>query len=387
MALDKPIDEITEEDLQELISNNVQEGKKIDYKLQLIGSTRDDKKELLADVSSFANASGGHLIFGINEEEGMAKELVGISNIDADAEKLRLDNIIRDGIKPRIFGISIRAIKINNGNFIFIIYIPNSWSKPHVVESNCNWRFYSRHSAGKYPLDIYEVKSLFLSSDTIVEKIKNFRHERISNIIAGETPIELDYEKESYLIFHLVPLNSFEINSKYDFIDLLNSNSIAPINSNGYRPIINFDGILSYFTSRSNLSKADTYLQLFRNGIIEAVDTSLLNYKNKDIYGIPSISFKKEINEMLSRGLIIYKKYQIPPPFFLIISLIGIKNYVIVTDPYDTRTLLNGFRRRPIDRDNLLLPEVLIDDYKIDINKSLKIVFDSLWNAAGWTEA
>ena len=55
----KNIDQITEEDLQALIDNSVLEGKTIEYKQSLPSNSDSDKKEFLADISSFANASGG----------------------------------------------------------------------------------------------------------------------------------------------------------------------------------------------------------------------------------------------------------------------------------------------------------------------------------------
>jgi len=107
MPLEKPIKQITEDDLQSLIANEVREGKTIEYKAALPDASRECKKEFLADVSSFANASGGHLIYGISEENGVPVDLCGLSNINPDAEILRLENMIRDNIEPRIAGIDI----------------------------------------------------------------------------------------------------------------------------------------------------------------------------------------------------------------------------------------------------------------------------------------
>lgn len=90
---------ITESDLQSLIVNAVPEGKTIEYKQQLQINLDSEKKEFLADVSSFANASGGDLIIGISEEEGNPKELLGI---EIDDERLRkIDGVIREGINPK----------------------------------------------------------------------------------------------------------------------------------------------------------------------------------------------------------------------------------------------------------------------------------------------
>ncbi len=80
----KPLKKIVESDLQELADIGVREGKKIEYKRE-VGHREEDKKEFCRDVSSFANDSGGDLIIGIEEEQGVAKRLSGVkvANIDS----------------------------------------------------------------------------------------------------------------------------------------------------------------------------------------------------------------------------------------------------------------------------------------------------------------
>jgi predicted HTH transcriptional regulator len=90
MALiDKPLELITEQDLMDLISNQVREDKRTEFKASVPGNLDKDKKEFLADVSSFANASGGDLIFGMKGKSGIASQLVGLSLTSIDAEVLR----------------------------------------------------------------------------------------------------------------------------------------------------------------------------------------------------------------------------------------------------------------------------------------------------------
>jgi predicted HTH transcriptional regulator len=59
-----------------------------------------ERKEFLADASSFANADGGHLIYGMKEQSGVAIELCGL-DVDGDAVISALESRIRDGISPR----------------------------------------------------------------------------------------------------------------------------------------------------------------------------------------------------------------------------------------------------------------------------------------------
>ena len=62
MTLEKPLEDITEKDLNELIENQVIEKKHLEYKRLLPSGRESDKKEFLADIISFANTSGGDII-------------------------------------------------------------------------------------------------------------------------------------------------------------------------------------------------------------------------------------------------------------------------------------------------------------------------------------
>jgi predicted HTH transcriptional regulator len=84
-----------ENDLQELVDNQVPGSKTIDYKQSLTGNTDSNKKKFFADVSSFANAIGGYLIYGMRENSGIASDLCGLENIDVDVEIRRLENIMK----------------------------------------------------------------------------------------------------------------------------------------------------------------------------------------------------------------------------------------------------------------------------------------------------
>lgn len=63
MSIEKSdFDSIGESDLHELIDAQVPEGLRLDYKLKNYGRSDSDKRELLKDVSAFANSHGGHLV-------------------------------------------------------------------------------------------------------------------------------------------------------------------------------------------------------------------------------------------------------------------------------------------------------------------------------------
>ena len=158
----KPINNVAAADIDDLVRNKVPETRTIEYKRELPGSTDSDKREFLADVSSFANTAGGDLLFGVAEMEGLPTKVIGVQSADLDAEISRLDSIIRSGLDPRIRS-SVRSINCNNGSVV-LIRIEESWFGPHRVIFRGHDKFYARHSTGKYPLDVSELRQAFLQT-------------------------------------------------------------------------------------------------------------------------------------------------------------------------------------------------------------------------------
>src|SRR5438094_932364 len=124
--------DITEDDNRALIANAVPEGKTIEYKRELPGNSDGDKKEFLADVSSFANTSGGDLVFGVDEAQGIPSDVVELHMADRDQEIRRVDSIIGTGLEPRACYES-RVITFRDGKLVLIIRTDRSWSGPHRV--------------------------------------------------------------------------------------------------------------------------------------------------------------------------------------------------------------------------------------------------------------
>ncbi len=92
----KRIEDITGDDLQSLVDDVFSEWKFIEYKQTLPGCTESDKKEVLADISSFANASDGNIVYGIKEANDKPVEVCGCETSDPGAAILRLEESLKD---------------------------------------------------------------------------------------------------------------------------------------------------------------------------------------------------------------------------------------------------------------------------------------------------
>jgi hypothetical protein len=378
MTLEKSFEEISEADLLLLVEDKVSEKRTIEYKRDLPSEIYESKKEFLADVSSLANASGGHIIFGVHEENGLPIAMCGITCDDPDCEILRLENLIRDGIEPRLQGVLVRGIRLELGTYAFILRVSRSWSKPHVVNYKGHWRFYSRNSVGKYPLDTSEVRSAFLESGGLAEKIRHFRDNRLDSIISEQMPARLITGARTVL--HLVPYAAFETRVSFS-LDVIanNPSSLKPIYGSITNYRYNFDGFLTINGNESGESRG--YVQIYRNGIIEAVDGSMLR-KREDSPTIPSIVFERELIGAVRLYLDVQKKMTVPPPISILLSLMGVSGYnMAVKQGIDSWNEI----RHPIDRDTLILPEIIFESFPSDIARALRPVFDMVWNATGFS--
>lgn len=362
-----------EADLLSLIDSRVMEGRTVEYKEALPGGSDSDKKEFLADVSSFANTSGGNLYYGIREIEGIPVELVGIELQDADATIQRLENLLRDGLEPRLPPLKIEKVELSSSKAVIVIIIPRSWALPHAVKAN--GRFYARHSTGKYPLDVGELRRLFIQSESLPERIRNFRRDRIALIEAGESP--LTTRGSAKIILHLLPLQAFSPGTLLDLEQLEERMpSLSLIPGYGTHSRHNFDGLLNYSVVRDTGSTV-AYTQLFRNGCIEAVDTFLLT--NASRRHIPSQSFEEKIARALGSYLRIMQDIGVQPPIYVALALLHVDGYYMAVNNY-----LDPMDVQRIDRSELLLPEIAIEKFGTQPYAILRPLFDMVWNAAGW---
>jgi hypothetical protein len=379
----KDFESLDERDLESLITGKVQEGRDLDYKRDLPGDTSGEKREFLKDVSSFANAAGGFLIFGVKEESGEPKEIVGVSDIDADSTKLRLEQIIQSGIEPRIPGVRTLPIKLKDGKAVFVIHIPRSWALPHRVSFEGHNRFWSRNSGGKYELDVSELRALFVLSETSGDRIRAFRRDRIIEITTGETAVQFLYPMRT--ILHLVPFSAFDPGFRIDLGTIHRSTpSLAlinpvPLNSWAnpiYSQRFNFDGI-KYLALEPQSKKVVGYTQLFRSGIVESVDGSLADPPGQLAFRtIRGEEYESRIWNTLAWYLQLLRRLGVPSPFLCMLSLLGVRGYGV--KPWSAE-----MRSSPIDRDVLLIPEIMIEGYDCDAAEVMKPAFDVIWNASG----
>ncbi len=385
--IDRELKDITEADLQRLIETPVMESDRIEYKVQITLTLDDSKKKFLASIASFANASGGDLIYGMEADNGRPVALKALANFNPDAESIRIRDLIRTGIAPTVFTAETQAVSLSSGGEVLVIRVRKTWAGAHMVTYGGDNRFYIRHGGARRMMDVTEIRSAFTLSESTIERVQRFRLERLGAILSDDTPCPL--AGKAALVFHIVPVRAFDpaFRPNLRAIDKLQT-LLRPIAASGWGLRQEFDGV--YATEGSRTEDSSGYIFLFRNGALEVVDTGCLNAMGEQRL-IPSLSFEEHLFDGLPNWLSALEAVGVEPPVVLMLSLLNAKGYHMAVTPG-----VRGRGTHAISRDHLHVPGTVLETLSIESKNQdtplnafaiLRPHVDAVWNACGFWQS
>lgn len=375
----KSILECSEEDLQELIENpDYRENEYLDYKenFTFLELSKGDPKraqhiaEFRSDVCSFANAGGGYLVYGISDEKGMAKSIVGISINDGNTDRFELDRKNNlTPILPRIPSVQFSFISLANGKFVVVIYIRSDGYKPYIhIENESNYKVYKRIGNGKKSVGYVELKNMFNQSLSIENEVQLFRQNRIDFYRNQEDTDDCRYSK--FLLLHIIPDTFTDSTYRKNLFVLQKTNSKLKFSKifedcgcECY-PRTNVDG-LCYPSYRGSLEGS-----INNNGIVECfwpVQESLdINGRYPNGY-FPSGYFWGKLENVIRNYIDTMKPLLETKRLFLCVSVLGCKG--VMSENNFERAVV-GY----IDRNTIKCNPIVIDDIDDEdaINLSIK---------------
>ena len=365
------LEDITKASIESLVEEGSGEDGHLEYKRDLPGKDDKSKKEFCADISAFANASGGQIFYGIEEKDGVPARIPAISD-DLDGEILRLRQVAEHHIEPRIPGLGFKIVTGFESGGVLVVSIPKSWSGPHRVKNDgkAGFLFYFRSGPGKRLMDFQELRSSFLLSDCVSDRIRHFRDARLGNVISGETPLLLP--SDAKIVLHLIPLNSFLARSVLDFEHIRRSDGVLyPLGCRSSNQRYNLDGIVWYWSNATPRA----YAQLFRDGCVETVNANLVENN-----GIAPYCCERELLTFCKRYMELLTSFSLSLPVIVLVTLVGVRGSILSVQQRGV------FREEltPVDRDILLLPDVVLQEVDEDLPTVLRPIFDALWNAGGF---
>lgn len=374
-------DQITEAHLMALKDNQVPEGLTLEYKSESYRisdekSGEDKNREALKDISAFANASGGDLLLGVTENQGIIVDIPGL-DIDADDEITRMTNLLRDGIEPRIIP-QIRSVKLANGKRVIAVRVAKSWAPPHRVRRGNANRFYVRNPSGVHEASVDELRRLFTAAADVNAQIRNLRDERLSAIQTNAAPIDLKPGPKH--VVHVIPMSAVSNPASIESHLLAEKGQAFPMFHRSSRSWKNnLEGLVVYTNNSSS-----GYTQVFRTGLVEILGP-VLTGQLEGRHQAPGFYFQgydKLFFDMVLPTVAMLSELGVSPPLIVSYSFLGVSGiYLRYTGSFG----IDEDDIQKIRGPNLILPQVLIEQFTDEktMRRAFKPMFDALWDAAG----
>ncbi|MCK9386847.1 MAG: ATP-binding protein [Sulfuritalea sp.] len=373
------LDELSAIALQQLCTDRCSESKTLDFKASLPSTSDKDKAEFLKDVTALANSDGGDLVFGVAEKEGVANRIVPITSESADAAKRRLGQLLDSGTEPRIHGIQIHSVSVENG-CVLIVRVPASFDGPHRYLFNGHSKFVMRNGTHITELSYEQLRTAFDRTATLVDRTRSFMNNRAEAIVARRTPRPM--QPGPMCLVHLVPLASMggrlapDISAlEHDFTKFIFSDW------GGGSRALNLDGLLVY-TADQRGGVINAYVQAFRSGAFEAGrfggSLSYLTEDGEPPKRIPSTTVTTFYREAVVRFIATANALGYSGPAVLRFALLSIQGYEFaVGEQYW------GRGKAFADRPDLVLPDAWIEDLAapFDVDTLVRPMMDILWQA------
>lgn len=354
--INRALDAITRADLDALVANRVTEGRTLEFKRDLPGGKDEEVKEFLADVTSLANTQGGDLIFGIEDDKGEATALPGVNVPDVDALLLRLENLLRDAVQPRL-PVRMKWVTFSGPEGSLIIRVPSSVTSPHRVTYRGSGRFYHRNSRGKAEMDTHELRQAFTGTEELPRRLEELHRKAVNGVVERDLPFDLVTGPRAVL--SVIPFSVFR---DPRHLELSQERSVWPPFSSSIDWLHTLEGFLVF-----TVGDAETYAFALthRAGYVDA--SWRIGRKREDerliVWPYPVEATMRDlvrsaIEKLTSQG--------IEGPWMVALSLLGVKGFML---SFGEDWVQSG--SKAAWRDVMHLPPVVLEEFSEDALMSI----------------
>jgi hypothetical protein len=353
--LDLAFDDIDEAALAQLVANGTPESRDLEFKRDLPGQEPDNIREFLADVTSLANTNGGDLIFGIEDVEGVAAGLPGVVIANVDNEVLRLEQIIRTNVDPRLIGVRIRHVPFAAGNGALIIRIPPGLQSPHRVTFRNSGKFYARTSRGKYELDVHELRHAFVDSSRLPARFRHYHAEGIERARGIDMPFAIMSGPTA--VVSTMPLSLFREERE---IPITEDHAVVPIRPNAYSSIDMIEGVMLHTPIDEETGRVRSFAITYRNGRTDVawkIGGTRQNQQGKDMKLVFAPRFEDGLITAARATQTKLQQFGVEGPWIIMASIYGVRDHFMVLDDHHPT--------RPAFKDETLIGELRLDRIEV----------------------
>jgi hypothetical protein len=323
------------------------------------------------------------VIYGVREVRdpeqkptGIPEKVVGLAGVTLDQLNQTLDHLLRDGVDPRMPGITLHGILRGSEPPCLLVRAPKTPLGLHMVTLRGHGRFYGRGTSGKYVLDTAQIRDAFVAAETAVDRVRRFRRERVAAILSGETPIPLATEGTK-VIFHLLPIAPpadvwarFPVGKESDFA-LRHARTLESAMSLDFR--YNLDGFLLHGVRREK--DGQSYTQLFRTGGIEAVSQNVVVMRPEDRV-FHGGYLETAVIRTLTAAQSAWAMLGVTGPVMAALTLTGMNGAAITAGP----RYFGAFDPERFTTDLVNVPDVVVQNAATPAAEALRPLIDIVWN-------
>lgn len=369
--------DVEQKHIVQLVRDRVPEDAHIDFKRELPPAWNDKAKhDLVSDTSAFANAGGGYLVFGIDQDDDGCATAILPQTFNPDTDSMRLESILGDGAEPRMPGVQVQPVQVEvdgKTGYVVLVHVPQSWVGPHRLKATRH--FYVREGRQSRPVEVPELRGLFARSETQAQRVRDFRTERLAKILSGDTPCPM--LSGPFMVVHVIPTQAMLGNVQVNPIPYETLAKRLP-SLGGYSSAttrLNLDGVVGTHSVPPQPSAA--YSQVFRSGFFEAVMAFQRQDGGSKIH-LPSVAYENYVNRFVQQVREDLAALGISQDVAVLFSIFGAD--ALSFTPKDAQ----GFpvSTPGFDRKALVLPDVLIPD-GVSVGRGMRPVYDLVWQSAG----
>lgn len=360
---------LSAKDLEELLARQIQESDTIEYKQQMYGSSDEDKREMLRDITAFANNRGGHLLIGIVADEGGIPTL--IAGVESGTHVERITSSCLDNLEPRIIGLDVAEVKLSNQKVIVIVAIPESFNAPHMITFKGLNQFWKRHGRQKEKMTVWELQEAFEKRLRQIDRLEGFLLARRAKVLEaiGSTPS---------MVMSCCPafLRQEEMWNVLDRgFRLVVSQGQGKINCGTPYPTlsgIRADNSDPYWDD--NPSRVTEYLEVFRSGYIE-YSLGFPHRKEDDsvFASLHDIPYIVDFAQFVRR---LYQMYLPMTPLLVRFSIYNAKGMWLAAESHRSEE-----RNVRCQQQHLEIEHIYVHDLSQDAKLLPKRICDRLWQA------
>jgi hypothetical protein len=351
----------------------------LDFKRALPGTDDKSRHEFLKDVYAFANASGGDLVYGIQEQAGHADQIVPISTTSdpVDATRRRLGQVLEAGLEPRLEGLVMHTVTLAGGGYALVVRVPASFQRPHRYRMGAITRWVVRTDTHIVDLTYDQIREAFERTSTLADRARQFRERRVGDLLSGSNGWPL--RAGPRCVVHLIPLAAMAGKATIDVRTLYTGPyqqfMFRDWNTGAGRSL-NLDGLVVYPGQVNDIA----YSLIFRAGMFEAARFGgILNSPDPEVQSNMSAGVVSGfIRDAIAKFLDAAHSFGIGGPAIVGAALVDIRDHRWWYQPRGWFT-----QRNPTDRPNLMVPEAWIEQLAttLDPDSIARPLLDTLWQA------